>query len=162
MVQYLYTSDYDDVTTEAKVSSDPERSKLVFNVKVYIAGDTYNIPGLKELAKEKFEEVAKVHWNCAEFPEAIDLLWENTVDTDRNLRDVVLESAKTNIKALLDRGDFVELMQSRGNLCVEVLKVILDPAAAQKGTSVQCKSCSRCRSCGNSAIDCCHFCGYSS
>ncbi len=41
---------------------------------------------------------------------------------------MVLASAKINIKALMDRGEFVELMQARGNFTVEVLKGVLDHA----------------------------------
>lgn len=150
MIRYLYTDDYDDTAGVSNIRSGmkldmlhdtkastelfdiepfpepPDSSPaMVFNVKVYIAADKYDIPGLKALAAQKFLDVAIEFWNSVEFSEAAQLLWDNIVASDRLLKDIVVGIASDNIRTALDRGEFVELLSSRGELCLEVLNKVL-------------------------------------
>lgn len=159
MLRYLYTNDYDDnsevpvsavanssqpqscfpLDSDSEVVAPPapvpevtvDGDALVFNVKMYVAADKFDIPGLKCLAKTKFEKVVKWSWNSTGFSEAAKFLWENTVESDRNLRDVVIKSAASNIKTLLDRGEFVELMDTRGDIRLGILRLTLDSKVAE-------------------------------
>ncbi|KAG4433159.1 hypothetical protein IFR05_011372 [Cadophora sp. M221] len=158
MLRYLYTNDYDDnpeATASVVANSSPPQfslhfgsdsevetpakvpgitvggESLVFNVKMYVVADKYDIPGLKCLAKKKFEKAVKLFWNSTGFSEAAKFLWENTVEWDRDLRDVVIKSAASNIETLLDRGEFVELMDTRGDVCRRILRLTLDSKLAE-------------------------------
>jgi hypothetical protein len=150
VLKYLYTQDYDDTVSPDQVfnaandqsplirdesgeeagslrSPTPTETatsySLVFNTEIYIAVEKFDIPALKELATQKYESRVSVHWNSPEYSEAAELLWENTVDNDRLLRNVVIEVSNEHIDDLLDCGEFVKLMGSQGSFCLEVLRV---------------------------------------
>ncbi|KAF8853785.1 hypothetical protein BDZ45DRAFT_65034 [Acephala macrosclerotiorum] len=148
MVKYLYTDEYDDaaIAHVASAASPPvlcdwcdnngfsavhslpvhndEAFPLMFNVKMYIAGDKYDIPGLRVLATKKFKTCVAQHWNNSTFSEAAQHLWENTIDSDRQLRNVVIKTAHKNIDQLLDRGEFVDLMKSHGEFGLDIVKMM--------------------------------------
>ncbi len=93
------------------------------------------LPGLKELAKDKYEAEVIDHWNSNAFSESAEHLWDNTVDSDKLLRDVVVGAASKHVEELLDRGEFVELMTSRGVFCLEVLKWKIEHEEPQSPSS---------------------------
>ncbi|KAH7371886.1 hypothetical protein BKA64DRAFT_689686 [Cadophora sp. MPI-SDFR-AT-0126] len=150
MMRYLYTGNYIDEagrsngpitgmpesTAEAiSPRADPDAMPtdeddtglpLLFNVKVYIMADIYDLPGLKTLAKKKFEKAATICWNTPLFTAAAKKLWENTVSSDRMLRDVIVNICRNHIQALLDRGEFRDLLRARGDLCLDVLQLTLE------------------------------------
>lgn len=147
MLGYLYTADYDDTlarhtpsadlpkssTTQALVQQQAKSSKraktskgspraLLFNTKVYIAADKFDIPALKKLATEKYTASVSDHWNSPEFCEGAHFLWNNSMAGDRTLRDVVITAGHQNFKSLLDRGEFVTLMKEHGDFGLEIAK----------------------------------------
>jgi hypothetical protein len=75
--------------------------------------DKFDIPALKLLAAEKFTAGVgeKWSWNTAEFAEAADLLWENTIDSDKTLRDAVVSIAIKHMASRLAREDFLSVMK---------------------------------------------------
>ncbi|KAI9641938.1 hypothetical protein NHQ30_009807 [Ciborinia camelliae] len=113
--------------TQPEVHPEPEQvvstpSSLLFNAKVYIIADKYMIPALKDLANEKCARSVEAHWNTPEFSEVAELLWENTAESDKLLRDAVVTAAATHSDGLLDRGEFVAFMSTHGDFAVEVMK----------------------------------------
>ena len=141
MVNFLYTSNYSDgravdkpnVTPDARLTtgpstrsslSSPSRSNagskasgpLVTNVMVYIIADLLEIQGLKELAKNKYEDALLDDWNSASFVASLKLLYEETIDADRTLKDVAIRAAGDHLEELLDQGDFVALCTERERL----------------------------------------------
>jgi speckle-type POZ protein len=144
MIRYLYTDDYDDGDpgpATAGLSPDcascqnsrpctlhpPEIDfafPLIFNVKMYVIGDKYDIPGLRALATKKYQACVAVHWNNTTFSESAQHLWDNTMDTDRQLRDVVVKTAHKHIKQFLDRGEFKDFMRSHGDVGLEVVQIM--------------------------------------
>jgi hypothetical protein len=114
----------DDLPEVAKVSNWSEKSLLV-NVQVYIIADKNNIGALKKRATEKFTEVVGQLWGTPSFRASVKLLYDNTLRSDRLLRDVVAETAKKNILTLIDKQDFEELMVNYGDFAVDVLKLVL-------------------------------------
>ncbi|TAQ87236.1 hypothetical protein B7494_g4422 [Chlorociboria aeruginascens] len=99
---------------------EDKASALLFNTKVYIIADKYDIPVLKTLAKAKYERSIISHWNTPTFSEAAKLLWENTMDDDRLLRNVVIDAATANLDDLLDRGEFKELLVWDGQFGLDI------------------------------------------
>lgn len=49
---------------------------------------------------------------------------ENTVESDRELRTVVVQAAYKHIKELLDRGEFGDVMKNHGDFAYDVVRVI--------------------------------------
>lgn len=119
----------DSKPSQTKLQESPSREinalPLLFNTKMYIISDKNDIPALKELATRKYEKAVSKAWNHTIFSEAAELLWDNTVDSDRLLRGVVVRAAVINIRDLLDRGEFVELLNSHGEIGVDILKSVL-------------------------------------
>ncbi|KAK7921500.1 hypothetical protein PG985_009522, partial [Apiospora marii] len=84
-------------TGQTGASEDPPRkyppgSDLVTHTKVYALAEKYLINGLKALALRKFNEAAAAHWACDEFLEAAQVAYESTVETDRGMRDAVVQT----------------------------------------------------------------------
>lgn len=125
MIRYFYTDDYDAYNVQVEECPSFDGSYvLMFNVKMYVAGDKYDIPGLRALATKKFQDCVKDYWNSKAFSEAALYLWEDTVESDRELRDVFIASANQNIDALLDRGEFTNLMKMHGDFCCDIVKAM--------------------------------------
>lgn len=123
MVDYLYTGDYDKPLSNGEVLDiNSDEGHLLFHVKMYVVGGKYDIPALKELAKQKFENIATSEWNSASFSQAAAFLWANTLDADTLLREIVVKTATAHATELLERGEFVELMGNHGTLCLAVLR----------------------------------------
>jgi len=101
-----------------------EAPKLIFHAKVYITAEKYDIPDLKAIAKAKFQVLVPYCWNSDEFCEATQLLWLNTMETDRALRDVIVLTAKANANKLLDRVAFMEFMSENADFCVDMIKAM--------------------------------------
>jgi hypothetical protein len=161
MLTYLYTSDYSDgrtatentaitlPSTPASTSSPAKTSKpglftnsaLLTNAQVFIIADKYDIQGLKMLAKVKYEEVIPQNWNSASFVASLKLLYEETLESDRLLKDVAIKTAGEHVNELMDRGEFAVLYKENGELAFDVLKAsLVDPPGL------------RCPSCGLSKV----------
>jgi hypothetical protein len=116
------------VASEAAITEQPTRLNplaLLVNAKIYIIADKYDIRALKEWAVAKYKEVLPGTWNSTSFIESASLVFENTPESDRMLREVIIRKASENAKALFDRGEFVALLQSHGDFATEVLRDVV-------------------------------------
>lgn len=125
-MEFLYTLDYSDNVSPIKLPPGHERAiesaSLLVNAKVYIVADKYELDTLKKLASDKFNRFLPCGiWNSSDFTESARLVYENTMETDRMLRDIIVQTASINVKALLDRGEFVELLKDHGDLATEIM-----------------------------------------
>jgi hypothetical protein len=145
MVTYLYTTKYDDHRFEniGEAATGTNRNKtekkssvgtlenlyspnsLTTNAKMYIIADKNEIEALKKLASEKYKDVVPSCWNSVAFIESARLIYENTVETDRVLKEVIAQIAADNIKTLLGMGEFIELLNCFGDLAIGVLKRVV-------------------------------------
>ncbi|KAF2251310.1 hypothetical protein BU26DRAFT_280646 [Trematosphaeria pertusa] len=90
-----FTEDpFDAVTAEPE--ADVERPHLITHAKVYAIAEKYGISGLKSLARKKFTHQIEAHINSDELPEACQEAYESTVDTDRGLRDVIIQTFRSH------------------------------------------------------------------
>ncbi|OJD21478.1 hypothetical protein ACJ73_07176 [Blastomyces percursus] len=118
MIDYLYTLDYEDsVVCNMKAPTELSQedpgtltkpnemaSPSYLNAQVYAIGEKYGIPGLKDLARTKFEHTVMNSCN------------------DRGLRDVVTESPCQNAHALKSRQDFQNLIDTRPTFTADLLR----------------------------------------
>lgn len=78
---------------------------------VYAIGEKYGIPGLKAIALSKFETLAKAYANTDDFRIAAEEVYTSTIDQDRGMRDIVVNTVEENI-ALLNNADFEALARN--------------------------------------------------
>jgi len=82
----------------------------------------YGIKGLKALSRRKFSTQMVHHWKSEEFPEAIQDVYDSTVDSDRGLRDVVLAAFREHPE-LATRWDVEEIVKETPNLAWELFRL---------------------------------------
>ena len=90
---------------------DEGPEQLLRHSEMYEIGDKYDVPGLKELASEKFSRACSIYWDDDAFAEAAEHAYATTPYEDLGLRDcvrVVLKShrgiiSKPNIRAFLQQ-----------------------------------------------------------
>lgn len=102
---------------------------LIFNVKMYIAGDKYQIPYLKDAAKLNYETVMELCCDSNAFPESMLFLWENTVESDVALKRSILRFVATNVSKLVEKREFLDVVRSHGDLAVDVLLIVAEHLA---------------------------------
>lgn len=108
-----YAEDNDDTESE---------SHLVLHTQVYALGEKYDISSLKQLAKQKFEMAAACYYDAPELAEAIALVYQSTVDTDRGLRDIVLQLFRRHPQ-LANTQDIYAVIKETPGLALDLWKV---------------------------------------
>lgn len=103
------------------------------NTMVYVLAEKYDIPDLKTLAVKKVQYSLKRHWDIPCFTSALRYIYENSLSSDRGLRDVFMTRAhadehahrgKKNQKdlSLLFHPDYVDLVMDIGEIGVDLLR----------------------------------------
>jgi len=82
----------------------------------------YGIKGLKALARRKFSTQITHHWRSAEFPEAIQDVYDSTVDSDRGLRDIVISAFREHPELATQREVEV-IVKETPNLAWELFRL---------------------------------------
>lgn len=77
---------------------------------------------MKALARQKFETQMTQHWNSAEVPDAIYEAYESTVDTDRGLRDIILQAFREHPQ-LANRKDIEGAVKETPGLAWELFRI---------------------------------------
>ncbi|KAI4088817.1 MAG: hypothetical protein LQ344_005794 [Seirophora lacunosa] len=104
----------------------PNASFIMNNAAVYALAEKYDIPALKNLAKEKFEARCRgFRWADANLVVALEMVYSSTPETDRGLRDIMarvcLQHIDESSGKVLDAPQLQELMIKEGALGVDVL-----------------------------------------
>jgi hypothetical protein len=74
---------------------------LVLHAKVYAPAEKYEVSGLKEMAQRCFQIISNCGGSCSkEFAQACEFVYTTTIDSDRGLRDVVVQALHENPRAL--------------------------------------------------------------
>jgi len=117
-------SDYDSYSDEddASSSSDADESHLLLHTKVYALAEKYDIPSLKQVARSKFERAMACHYDSPDFADAIEEVYCSTLDSDRGLRDIVLEAFKSHPQ-LANTGDVYRIIEGTPSLARELYKI---------------------------------------
>jgi hypothetical protein len=104
------------------VAPTGEDGPLLLNAKLYIMADRYDVQPLKVLAKTKYEQVIGNGWNHPGFAASLKILYDETLETDRLMKDIAIKTAGQNAKVLVDRGEFANLLKSNGEIAFDILK----------------------------------------
>ncbi|KAF2841108.1 hypothetical protein M501DRAFT_905641, partial [Patellaria atrata CBS 101060] len=89
MLQYLYTRNYDTQCATTDVTAEPIEPAM-FHVLVFAVGEKYLLPGLKALAKDKFENiVSSTSWTEYDFPAVVTAIYDTTPASVKDLRTIV-------------------------------------------------------------------------
>jgi hypothetical protein len=95
-------------------------SQLLVHAKMYETGDKYQVSGLKELSKFKFELACAKFWDDAIFAEAARCAFETTPEEDRGIRSIVCKTLSEHM-GLLKKKDVVGLMTEFNGLAFGLL-----------------------------------------
>jgi hypothetical protein len=125
MIKFIYTQDYDDGKNRPSTTSEANGA-LLTNVKVYILGDKYDIQPMKVLAAKKYEALVPEQWNTPSFADSLKLLYDQTLDSDRMMKDMAIKIAGDHATKQADRTEFLDLCQARGDIAYDVLKFTMD------------------------------------
>lgn len=124
---YSYTLDY-PISTAADKSIGSDNAKTsgesdppaVVHAKMYALADKYELDqGLRDLCTTKFKAEAEKYWKDASFVDACVLAFRSTPESDRGLRDVVVEIVVTNAKELMQWKIFNAALKEMGTLGLE-------------------------------------------
>ncbi|KAL2062702.1 hypothetical protein VTL71DRAFT_5774 [Oculimacula yallundae] len=124
MLQFMYTQDYTDSALSKRIpasSGMTGSAALLVHTKLYIIGDQLDIQPLKALAKNKYEATVSEFWNSDSFVTSLELLYKETSEDDRLLKEIAVKVAGQHVKELCDRGDFVALCKANGEIGFDVL-----------------------------------------
>lgn len=97
---------------------------LVKHAKIYIIGEKYDIQDLKTLARERYASNLFLCWNSSGFVQSIELVFDGTPDiaAGDNLRLTIVDAASIRAVELLQREDFSQLLQDRGDISTAILQ----------------------------------------
>ncbi len=112
MLHFMYHLDYNNVHGA---------STMIFDAQVYGLADKYAIPALKSHALEKFRMVISSGWVMDDFPLAVSEAYNSTPETDRALRDLVVEISNTNINKLLENKLFRDVLRETPGFAVDMV-----------------------------------------
>lgn len=95
---------------------------MILHIKIYILGDKYDIQPLKSLALKRYTRSIVLNWSKAPFCESILLAYENTPDSNRIIRQAILEEAYKNRRELLRDGAFISLLKECPDFSADLLQ----------------------------------------
>ncbi|KAF2655628.1 hypothetical protein K491DRAFT_716060 [Lophiostoma macrostomum CBS 122681] len=93
---------------------------MLTHAKMYEIGDKYDVVGLKELAKNKFAQICRVHWNSPHFPTAAKHAFSTTPDEDKGLRDIVRKTISNHMHLIADKPEIKEIMKEYNGLAYDL------------------------------------------
>jgi hypothetical protein len=93
---------------------------LLQHSKMYTTGDKYDVPGLKELAREKFRRCCETFGTSEDFIVAAEHVFTTTPDDDEGLRGHVRETLVKN-KSILARADVQAFLEVRPALMYNIM-----------------------------------------
>ncbi|KAF2794247.1 hypothetical protein K505DRAFT_304315 [Melanomma pulvis-pyrius CBS 109.77] len=111
-------------------SIDGTADQLLLHAQMYEIGDKYDVAGLKELSKEKFDRACRDFWDDPAFPVAAHHAFSTTVDEDEGLRNIVSKVISSHME-LLKKAEIKALMTEFNGLA---LGVLLDKAGREMWT----------------------------
>ncbi|OAL00979.1 hypothetical protein IQ06DRAFT_304687 [Phaeosphaeriaceae sp. SRC1lsM3a] len=94
--------------------------QLLVHAKLYEIGDKYQISGLKELSKFKFELACAKFWDDQVFAEAANHAFATTPEDDKGLRRIVCKTISEHM-GLLKKKDVAALMTEYNDLAFGLL-----------------------------------------
>ena len=107
--------------------------------------DKYEVLELKSKAKTKFKKAVETCWDMDDFPDAIIEVYRSTMNSDRGLRDIVVDVACKHITELLRKPGFVQVLDDTVGFGSDLSKLQARIPKKAKKTSdrkFRCPGCS--------------------
>jgi hypothetical protein len=126
MVHYLYHFDYDvqshglETDRHRTNDSEPGGGALLTHAKVYSLAEKYLIHGLKAVALRQFKAATDRSPDVNDFLPAMEEVYTSTMEDDRGLRDVVVETLYVHSE-WLDEEDVRDVVQGLGALTYDMV-----------------------------------------
>jgi len=117
MLEYLYTGNY---SISFDKSTTAETGTLLAHTRMYIIGDKYDIPGLKKLSAKIYGSQVLRDSGTPSFTASLELMFKETVEKDRDLKDVAMEFLIENARHFLARDDFATVCKENGDIGYEL------------------------------------------
>ncbi|WPH05109.1 Hypothetical protein R9X50_00801000 [Acrodontium crateriforme] len=111
--------EYDSYSSE---DDQVEDAHILLHTRVYALAEKYDIPSLKEVAKTKFETAMACFFDSPELADAIEEVYCTTIDSDRGLRDIVMEAFKAHPE-LASTADVYAVIERTPTLAMELFKL---------------------------------------
>lgn len=99
---------------------------------LYIVGDKYDIPQMRELATREFITAVENNWDEATFIPLIKSIFEGTASEGNSLREGIIKATLRHIDILEERQDFKHLLKDHSSFSHQLLQCIIRNAAKQK------------------------------
>jgi hypothetical protein len=97
-----------------------EANQLMTYAKMYEVADKYDVVGLKDLSREKFDRGCISFWNDDAFPTAAHYAFSTTVEEDKGLRDIVSGTISAHME-LIRKAEIQALMTEFNGLALSIL-----------------------------------------
>ncbi|CAG8959316.1 hypothetical protein HYFRA_00013086 [Hymenoscyphus fraxineus] len=120
-------------------------TELLAHTLVYTIADKFDVPGLKEVAVEKFKEaLARIPNPLDVWTEVVRAVYGGTPESDRGLKDIAALFSIKNCQELLAKDDFVKLCEEKWEIGMEILReLVKDPRVVKQMVTVP--NCERCK-----------------
>jgi hypothetical protein len=139
MIKFLYERDYINRSELLEDADDDDRigpylkpkgglgsMSLLLHTKMYVVGDKYDIPALKKFAVAQYKRCLSFYYPeinlSAELPASLRLMYEETPESDRVLKDIAMATAGLHVKDLMKLPDFAELIKENGEIAFDILQ----------------------------------------
>ncbi|KAG2161832.1 hypothetical protein VTO58DRAFT_109675 [Aureobasidium pullulans] len=131
MIHYLYHMDsLEDETAKIKAQpaaaflkdNDLKDGILIDHAKMYAMGDKYGIPGLKSLARTKFNEV--LQYTGAGLVKAMRIAYTSTIDSDKDLRLVIVDKLHSSMPTCLNSPEVDRAIKELPELAHALLRKV--------------------------------------
>lgn len=121
MVHYLYHFNYDAKVDGYKTNvNESAQGVFLTHAKVYALAEKYLIHGLKAVALRQFKAAAACSPDITDFLPAMEEVYTSTMEDDRGLRDVIVETLCKHSR-WLDKEDVQDVVQRLGALTYDVV-----------------------------------------
>ncbi|KAF8541482.1 hypothetical protein BDD12DRAFT_878711 [Trichophaea hybrida] len=132
---YCYSGDYKD-GNNTELSEEDDHPSLK-HPRVYALADMLDIPDLKDLITKKLQ-IQLNNWVAADFPVMVREIYSTTNKQDKEIRNVLVTTAKEHIDKLLKLKEFKEVAEEFGEFSTALLAVVREPPPPPVQTIVRC------------------------
>ncbi|TVY90573.1 hypothetical protein LAWI1_G002953 [Lachnellula willkommii] len=128
LVDFFYKQTLDLSSASSGGAPTTDDNSLLVIAKVYILADKYDVAALKDVAVEEFTKKLSAlkkpkpeEWKDKSFPKALKLIYEETPEKDRELKNIAVDFAVECGKALFKWAPFAEVFMANGEIGIDML-----------------------------------------
>ncbi|EDU41348.1 BTB domain containing protein [Pyrenophora tritici-repentis] len=100
--------------------------QLLTHAKMYEIAEKYDVVGLKDLVKEKYDRACSKYWNAPSFAASAYHVFSTTLEHDKGLRDIVFKTIATHMQTLVKKPEVETLLTEFNGLAFGLLKMKID------------------------------------